>query len=159
MNVVRYTSQGLCYTVYRGSLYQGFNACNYRCTCSCYEIEGSCRGSRVCIRRGPKLTTWTLVKRNTLQCSPYQTVTSKIYHLKQHFLPPLTSWRFTKKNNLWSNLILKRKWINLWKNYQSIHSFSFYGPCILERECWCQSKIIGIKRVKLVSKDNNGPFA
>ena len=27
MNIVRYTSQGLCYTVYRGSLYQGFSAC------------------------------------------------------------------------------------------------------------------------------------
>ena len=30
------------------------------------------------------------------QCSPYQTVTSKIYRLKQHFLPPATTWRFTK---------------------------------------------------------------
>ena len=46
------------------------------------------------------------------------------------------------------------------ENYQSIHSFSFYGPCILERERWCQSKIIGnIERFKLLPKDNNGPFA
>ena len=30
------------------------------------------------------------------QCSPSQAVTSKIYHLKQHFLPTATTWRFTK---------------------------------------------------------------
>ena len=34
----------------------------------------------------------------------------------------------------------------------SIHSFSFYGPGILERKQWIQSKIIGIKRFKLLSK-------
>ena len=45
------------------------------------------------------------------------------------------------------------------ENYQSKHSFSFYGPCILERERWCQSKIIGIERFKLLSKDNIVPFA
>ena len=27
----------------------------------------------------------------TIQCSPYQAVTGKIYRLKQHFLPPATS--------------------------------------------------------------------
>ena len=31
---------------------------------------------------------------NKLQCSPYHAVTSKIYHLKQHFLLPATVWRF-----------------------------------------------------------------
>ena len=31
-----------------------------------------------------------------LQCSPYQAVTGKIYRLKQHFLPPATSWSVTK---------------------------------------------------------------
>ena len=30
------------------------------------------------------------------QCSPYQAVTGKIYHLKQHILPPATALRFTK---------------------------------------------------------------
>ena len=45
------------------------------------------------------------------------------------------------------------------ENYKSIHSFSFYGPCILERERWCESKIIGIERFKLLPKDNNGLFA
>ena len=45
------------------------------------------------------------------------------------------------------------------ENYESIHSFSFYGPCILERERWCESKIIGIERFKLLPKDNNGLFA
>ena len=38
----------------------------------------------------------------------------------------------------------------------STNSFSFYGPRILEREHWRQSKIIGIKRYKMLSKDNNG---
>ena len=31
---------------------------------------------------------------NQLQCSPYHAVIGKIYHLKQHFLPPATAWRF-----------------------------------------------------------------
>ena len=31
-----------------------------------------------------------------VQCSPYQAVTGKIYRLKQHFLPPATSWSLTK---------------------------------------------------------------
>ena len=35
-----------------------------------------------------------------------------------------------------------------------IHSFSFYGQCILEREHWTQNKIIGIKHFKLLSKDS-----
>ena len=37
------------------------------------------------------------------QCSPYQEVTAKSYHLKQHFLPPATAWRFTK----WNKVVLK----------------------------------------------------
>ena len=31
------------------------------------------------------------------QCSPYQEVTGKSYHLKQHFLLPATAWRFTNE--------------------------------------------------------------
>ena len=45
-------------------------------------------------------TTAALYKKislNTLtQCSPSQVVTGKIYHLKQHFLPPATTSKFTK---------------------------------------------------------------
>ena len=37
-----------------------------------------------------------LKTRVDLQCSPYQEVTCKIYHLKQLFLPPATTGRFTK---------------------------------------------------------------
>ena len=33
---------------------------------------------------------------STMQCSPYQVATGKIYRLKQHFLPPATAQRFTK---------------------------------------------------------------
>ena len=52
------------------------------------------------------------------QCFPYQAVTGKIYHLKQHFLLPATAWRFIK------NILKKescdligfsqRKWINIY---------------------------------------------
>ena len=45
------------------------------------------------------------------------------------------------------------------EKYKSIHSFSFSGPCILERKHWRQSKIIGIKCFKLLSKGDNGRFA
>ena len=60
------------------------------------------------------------VRHQGLQCSPYQAVTSKIYCLKQNFLLPTTTRRFTKinesrfkKRKLWSSLILtaQRKWI------------------------------------------------
>ena len=44
-----------------------------------------------------------------LQCSLYREVIGKIYCLKQLFLPPVTTWRFTKIKLLWSNLILTRK--------------------------------------------------
>ena len=30
------------------------------------------------------------------QCSPYQAVTGKLFHLKEHFLLPATAWRVTK---------------------------------------------------------------
>ena len=79
------------------------------------------------------------------QCSPYQAVTGKIYHLKQHFLPRAVAWRFTKikevllKNTqvvIWSNYHhATRKWMTVW-TYLSIHSFFFYLPHILEREHW-----------------------
>ena len=45
------------------------------------------------------------------------------------------------------------------KYYKSIQSFSFSAPRILEREDWGQSKVIGIKRVKMMSKDDKGRFA
>jgi len=35
-------------------------------------------------------------KLKKMQCFPYEAVTGKIYHLKQQFLPPATSLRFTK---------------------------------------------------------------
>ena len=38
-------------------------------------------------------------------------------------------------------------------------SFSFYGPCILEKEHWRKSKIIVINRFKLLYKGRNGRFA
>ena len=44
------------------------------------------------------------------------------------------------------------------EKYESIDSFSFYGPHIFEREFWRQSKIIGIKSFKFLSKDNNSRF-
>ena len=38
------------------------------------------------------------------------------------------------------------------EKYQSVHSFSFSGPHILDREHWRQSKIIGIRcLIKLLS--------
>ena len=43
--------------------------------------------------------------------------------------------------------------------YKSIHSFSLYGPHILEGEHWRQGKIIGINHSKLLCKGNNGGFA
>ena len=45
------------------------------------------------------------------------------------------------------------------EKYKSIHSFSVSGPCILEREHLRKSKIIGIKRFKLLSKGDNCRFA
>ena len=101
------------------------------------------------------------------QCSPYQVVTSKIYCLKQNFLPPASTWSFTKIK--W--VVLKNMEVVIQSDegneneyaekYLSIHSFSFYGPCILEREHWRHSKIysVGIKHFKLLSKDNNSWFA
>ena len=98
------------------------------------------------------------------QCSPYQEVTSKIYRLKQHFLPLATAWRFTKIKyvvlkicKFWSDLILSRKWMNIWKSTKAYQLFLFW-PCILEREHWRQGKIIGSKRFKLLSKDDKGRF-
>ena len=44
------------------------------------------------------------------------------------------------------------------EKYKSIHNFSFSGPHILEREHWRESKIIGIKRFKLLSKGDKGRF-
>ena len=47
-----------------------------------------------------------------MQCSPYQEVSGEIYHLKQHFLPPVTDWSFTKiKDEL-----LKNTQVVIWSN-------------------------------------------
>ena len=47
-----------------------------------------------------------------MQCSPYQAVTGKIYHLKQHLSPPATAEGLLKmhivslkKHKLWSDPI------------------------------------------------------
>ena len=45
------------------------------------------------------------------------------------------------------------------ENYWIIHSFSVYGPRILERAHWRRSKMIGIKHFKLLYKENKGQFA
>ena len=81
-------------------------------------------------------------------------VTSKIYRLKQHFLPPAMAWRLTKikKCTSWDLIHFSQGMNEYMEKYWTIHSFSFYGPCILERELWRQSKIIGIKRFKLLCK-------
>ena len=64
-------------------------------------------------------------------------------------------------HKLWSDPILTcHKEMNEYmEKYWSIHSFSFYGPRILEREHPRPSKIIGISRLKLLCKGNNGRFA
>ena len=47
-----------------------------------------------------------------MQCSPYQEVSGEIYHLKQHFLPPATTWSFTQiKDEL-----LKNTQVVFWSN-------------------------------------------
>ena len=52
------------------------------------------------------------------QCFPYQAVTGKIYHLKQHFLLPATAWRFIKnilkKESCDLIRFSQRKWINIY---------------------------------------------
>ena len=53
----------------------------------------------------------------------------------------------------------KEKMNIIMEKYKSIHSFSFSGPCILEREHLRKSKIIGVKHFKLLSNGDNGRFA
>ena len=77
--------------------------------------------------------------RGTTQCPPYQTVTGKIYHLKQHFLLPVTAWRFTKIIQ-----VVLKKIRKLWSSF-------WYGPCIIEKEHLKQDKTIGIIHFKLLS--------
>ena len=43
-----------------------------------------------------RITWMTMTVDRGDQCSPYQAVTGKIYHLKQHFLLPATTSGFTK---------------------------------------------------------------
>ena len=66
------------------------------------------------------------------QCSPYQAVTNQIYLLKQHFLPPATSWSVTKIKQvvskirkLWSKPILTRNG-SKYRKTKSIHSYSLW---------------------------------
>ena len=66
------------------------------------------------------------------QCSPYQEVTSKIYRLKQHFLPlqPLEvllklNKLFQVARKLWSKPMLTRKG-SKYRKRKSIHSYSLW---------------------------------
>ena len=82
------------------------------------------------------------------------------------FLPPTTTWRFTKikyyvvlKN---TQVVIQsdqgNEWINYMEKYCKNTQLLFLRACILEKERWRQGKIIGIKRLKLLSEDNNGWF-
>ena len=88
----------------------------------------------------------------------------KIYRLKQHFLPPAIAWRLTKIKKkclfvccfffkLWPSPILTRKWMNIWKSTKvyTIFFFFWWVTHFGKRTDWRQSKIIGIKRFKLLS--------
>ena len=44
----------------------------------------------------PRKSNESFEKQAPVQCSPYQAVTGEIYRLKQHFLPPASSWSLTK---------------------------------------------------------------
>ena len=82
------------------------------------------------------------------------------------FVLPTTGWRFTKikyyvvlKN---TQVVIQsdqgNEWINYMEKYRKETQLLFLRACILEKECWRQGKIIGIKHLKLLSKDNNGWF-
>ena len=81
------------------------------------------------------------------QYSPYQAVTGKIYHLKQHFLPPASC--DTSCDLIWS-----RKWINTWKCTKVYTVFLFTGHAFWKENIWRQSKILLLELFKLLSKDN-----
>ena len=62
-----------------------------------FGLKGARRANRCTLWPKPRRLQ-NLVIYSHLQdhCSPSQAVTSKIYHLKQRFLPTATTWRFTK---------------------------------------------------------------
>ena len=94
--------------------------------------------------------------------------TGKIYNLRQQFLPPPSAWGLTKvkevglKNMqavIGSDQLIMHEYMEV---YYKIHSFSFYGPRMLEREHWRQSKKKNLESnvlKKLLSKNDNGWFA
>ena len=49
---------------------------------------------------------WSTLDLWARECSLYQAVTGKIYHLKQHFLLPASAWRFTRIEEV----VLKYHW-------------------------------------------------
>ena len=57
------------------------------------------------------------------QCSPYQAVTVKIYHLKQHFVPPATAWRVTMSRGLKIPFLYSHK-VLTWFCYFCLFLFS-----------------------------------
>ena len=91
-------------------------------------------------------------------CSPYQVVTGKIYHLKQHFLLRATAWRFTKIK-LWSDPIFTRIEMNecIWKSTKIYRAFVFMGHSfwkenIEERVKLLESKVFNCCR-KITTAD------
>ena len=56
-------------------------------------------------------------------CSPYQAVTSKIYCLKQHFVPPATAWRVTMSHGLKIPFLYSHK-VLTWFCYFCLFLFS-----------------------------------
>ena len=90
------------------------------------------------------------------QCSPYQALTGKIYRLQVYY----NLRRRVKKyaSELWSNLILTSKWMNIWKSTKVYTAFLFMGHAFWKERIE-DSKIIGIKHSKLLPKENNGHFA
>ena len=106
---------------------------------------------------------WTLA-----QCSPYQTVTGKIYCLKQQYSYSLQPLKGLLKLNI---IFLKNSQVVIWSgqgnewicakvlNY-NVYTAFFYRPWrILETEHWRQCKIIGLQRFKLLYRDDKGWFA
>ena len=87
----------------------------------------------------------------------------KIYRLKQHFLPPAIAWRFTKiKKKMFVCLFVflscgpvrfsqGNGWIYEKVLKYTQHFFFWWVTHFGKRTDWRQSKIIGIKRFKLLS--------
>ena len=62
-----------------------------------FGLKGARRANRCILWPKPRrLQNMVIYSHLQDHCSPSQAVTSKIYHLKQRFLPTATTWRFTK---------------------------------------------------------------